>query len=136
MADEIDPRYDPAFQRGFTPPPAPPRIEVVGPPPPAVVQQQPVAAPEPRDSPVEPFSRRVNPYFAALWAIAAVFVIGGAGLYLVSLRGLYSASDGLGNSRVLAQFAYAFSPPLMTIGLAIVIGLIFVKAARLHNGRS
>jgi hypothetical protein len=137
MADQFDSRYDAVFQRGFEPAALPPRIEVVdASDPPAVhqmVEQLPEADPPAVVNSAEVTPHGINPYFVALWVIAVAFVVLGAWLYFSTL--LISFSGAQDASRLFALLGYVFGGPLVTIGLATIVGLVFVKAARLLGPR-
>ncbi len=134
----FDPRFDPAFQRGFDgevesfpterlSAPAiiePTTIEpVLGSP--AVTEPQliEVAAPDAR-------GRRINPFLIALGAVSVALIAGG--LYLVSrLRELFDSSQTNSDfDFVTLQVAMNAAPLIVVLGLATAIGLVFIAAVR------
>lgn len=84
MAADFDPRFDPAFQRGFDGRTPGPVVEPVRP----VVERvgsmvEPVETPPPAvelvETSAEPlrYETRGNPWLRALWVVAAVFTVAG-----------------------------------------------------------
>lgn len=146
MSDEtpanIDPRFDPAFQRGFegsvtttrrrslpgVPPVVPAQQQVpVAPvvtPAPVVVTQAPVIPEEIE----EPAPRGVNPFIAGLWVIAAVLIL--AGGYLAQWARATFLTDSLSTDidYVTIEIVKYGAPLLIVLGLATAIGLLFVHA--------
>lgn len=177
---EFDPRYDPAFQRGYRPQPGEKqltRVRASSAPPIAPVMQIPrrtdpddraVSRPE-RVEPSSPSDRagvpslldtqptlpvsgeavrgdtapvagspldrldlspRRNPLMLALWIVAAGFVIIGVIIYAVSVSFSYSnttPSNDIG-TLVLTQLGWMLAGPLITIGLATLVALLFLTA--------
>jgi hypothetical protein len=86
--------------------------------------------------------RTANPYVAALWVIGIVFTVGGAILQLAPQlspsQGSFSVSEGQGLpvELVLRNLAYAVSTPMITVGMATIVGLIFLLAVAARPGRS
>ena len=151
MSDEnpvsIDPRFDPAFQRGFegavtttrrrptigTPPvlpaqeaipriAAPPVVEPVVSTPAAPVAEALEAAEV--DEPV----RGANPFIIGLWVIAVVLV--GGGVYLMQWARTTFVSDSLSTNIdfVVVQAVTYGAPMVVVLGLATAIGLLFFYA--------
>lgn len=162
MADDdesIDPRFDPAFQRGFegtvgvTPRRAPlgtPSVLPAQAPPTPPAQVQPAAravvssyavrpgapeaivdaAPEPAVAPDDEPQRRFNPFLVALAVIGVVLiVIGLVGAQFAN--GVY-ASDTLTSSISYATVLLVISGSAVSagLGLATLIGIVFVYALR------
>lgn len=154
---EFDPRFDPAFQRGYVPPARPHRTppiprpeEVVGAPP-SVEPQQPEAAhptehgqtlPESQppqelqgDAPVGavPAIRRgINPYVILLWVVGVVFVLGGVALLFVGFLAVFASGSAgpaqAASAQALYVFGSTFGVPLVTVGLITIVGLILLSA--------
>lgn len=160
MSDDrarLDPRFDPAFQRGYdgvmpsgssaTPPPAAPPVAT----PPAAA---PASTPEPRTLPREevlpsataPTSaprtlltpdafvaeepRRLNPWLIALGAVSVVLTLGGL-LLITRLRDLFADTQNSAEfDYVVLQSLIIGAPILVGLGLATGIGLLFVLAVR------
>lgn len=160
MSDDrarLDPRFDPAFQRGFdgvmpsgsgsTPPPstvAP--SSPVAPTPPSTPEPRalpreeaplPAAAPAsaPRtlltpDAFVADEPRRVNPWLIALGAVSVVLTLGGL-LLITRLRDLFADTQNSAEfDYVVLQSLIIGAPILVGLGLATGIGLLFVLAVR------
>ena len=194
-SSHIDPRYDPAFQRGYQPDPQRPlkRERALKPAPttgrtqnseaaqtragghrrvdarPATANHvAPGPAPvapkverdavdqsfgDPFDDPFDdsfddPFDdseapalppRRTNPYVSALWVIGIVLVVVGVILQIApqlsTSQGAvsYAPDQGVPAPIVLRSLAYAVSTPMITIGLATIVGLIFLAAVGFHR---
>lgn len=186
-ARDFDPRYDPAFQRGYRPRPGErPRTRLRSAPAPAAPaapaasassDESPFAAGrradvEARSVPVEPaalsivptpepaseaapaaaspalaapgagvvtgasildrieLSPRRNPLMLALWLVAGGFVVLGIVLYCVSVSLSYSGatpSSDVG-ALVVSQLGWMLAGPLITIGLATLVALLFLTA--------
>jgi hypothetical protein len=167
----IDPRYHPAFQRGFQPKPATERVRerefqstiaersAVQPAADLRVSDHWPDAPSGPDSSIGvvpamgsvevvadaeaelahglPRVRRLNPYYFGLW-IAGILSIVASGA-LASLPRFWNAGIDQGSApwmQAVQLAAYLLPGPLATVGLAIVIGLVFVKASALRKGRA
>lgn len=136
----IDPRYHPAFQRGYRPAAGPSKTRVELPPPSPV--------PVPDDAPASTFDaeaipvaagglqavrRGFNPYFAALWVLAVVCVAGGV---LVSIWSTIANFEGVVQgpadrfAQTMQALGYLTAPTLVTVGLLTGAGLVFVAAMR------
>lgn len=162
-APELDPRYDPAFQRhGSTAPPAPPapertrwadpvpmRVdrahraghddhghpadERIGAPPDAPERIAPVTdGPAEHDTDPAPASRTRRWELAIL--ITAVALIGGGvalGTFAVrlSFNGYTVTGNEIPIEYLIGQFGYQLAPPLIVVGLASLVGLLFLRAA-------
>jgi hypothetical protein len=74
--------------------------------------------------------------------IGIVFTVGGAILQLAPQlspsQGSFSVSEGQGLpvELVLRNLAYAVSTPMITVGMATIVGLIFLLAVAARPGRS
>ena len=155
MSDDFDPRFNPAFQRGYDGPAPEPQVSStrVGVPSGRTAEPVPVAMPRREateiaesfsspniadtrftESEVEP-ARRTNPFLIALGAIAALLV--GGGLFLVSrLRDLFEDTQSSSNfDFVTLQVLTATAPLLISLGLATGIGVLFVYAVRWQRWR-
>jgi hypothetical protein len=184
--ERFDPRFDPAFQRGYRPKagdtmrverrPAPERKETAQPPqaqpqrpaePKAPIQPQPrrseptlatvkVEPPEPADdpgleqptaedwgdegarSPLATAALSRNRYVLALWIIGAGSIVLGVVLYLLSATMSMSTSGSGGGDQfqmALYQLGWVFATPLVTVGLATIVGLLFLSAVRSLRAR-
>lgn len=157
---EFDPRFHPAFQRGYEPPAQttpkrpvrsePRREEFVGPPPQAPAVPLVVAAPATKSAPasdqVHPIagtpvaeSRGINPYIVILWIVGAVLTLGGTALLFVgNFRAFTNNTDGP-QEQLDAQRIYllgtTFGGPLVTVGLVTIAGLLALSAWRAGHRR-
>lgn len=139
MSDHFDPRFDPAFQRGYegstaapTRPAPSPTVPVIGGPPPARAEPIPrvtVASTEPEEV-VDAAPRRPNPFLLAIAAVSILLI--GAGLYGVfRIRDLLAdTSSGSGLDYVSIQVLISVAPLVLVLGVATGIGLLFVLAVR------
>ena len=130
MASDFDPRFDPAFQRGFDGPgvdrgatPAR-RVEAV-----------PSSAVEPTSTRVEtslsPPTLRGNPFIPVLWITAAVFTIAGtAGQYFATFLNYSAPASSAALEYVLPSVLIALSPWLFAAGLALGVATLVIHALR------
>jgi hypothetical protein len=75
-------------------------------------------------------SPRRNPLILALWIVGGGFVVLGIVLYCISVTSSYSGptpSSDVG-SLVFAQLGWMLAGPLITVGLATLVGLLFLNA--------
>ena len=144
---EFDPRFNPAFQRGYD-----------GPIPDASAPARETASPPARATAAEPFPlprleasptpdhhdeyddrfiesevagpRRMNPFLIVLGAVSAILV--GGGLFLVSrLRDLFEDTQSSSSfDFVTLNVLSAIAPLIICLGLATAIGVLFVFAVR------
>ncbi len=160
MSDDrsaFDPRFDPAFQRGYDGPAGEPaRTSPARPAPeartapvrsspdprtmpvvasdsggdPAAVSRAPERMPSFDDDAPDEERRRVNPWFIALAALSAALILGG--LYLVSqLRDLFANTQNSADfDYVVLQVMIIGAPILIGLGIATAIGLLFALALR------
>lgn len=148
MAEQtFDPRFDPAFQRGYEPsrhgfesgaprtgaknadPPEPigsgeprerPRPAESEPP----VVDAAAAAGQPGAGPVQP-----NPFERTLGVIAAGLVIVGVGAIFWANNSNYNGpGETWGWHQALQSLVWALSSPMITVGLATGVGLLFRRA--------
>lgn len=132
MASDVDPRFDPAFQRGFEPvvehvetttpvvEPRSPRVELVETTTPVV---------EPVESP--PGSPARNPWLATLWITAAVFTIVGALTQYVAVQVTFApTAETPAVEYVIPTVFSALSPWLFAAGLATAIAALVIHALR------
>jgi hypothetical protein len=153
----IDPRYRPEYQRGYTggtapvpPAPVPPAPVPPAPVPPAAADRanEPihdelnpaaridVESPAVADPPIiesEPAKRRRNPYFLAI-PLTGLGSVGLGGWLTVSQWttnfSVQSESSNTVESRFGQAMIFAFSSPLITVGLASLFGFGFWLAVR------
>ena len=120
MASDFDPKFDPAFQRGFDGP-------VVG------GRASPTRPAEHVDtSPaVELPTLRGNPFIPVLWITAAVFTIAGAAGQFVGTWLSYSGSaSSAALTYVLPAVLIALTPWVFAAGLAVGIAALVIHALR------
>lgn len=100
-----DPRYDPAYQRGY-------------------VEPEPAAStPRSMDA-----TRSRNPWLALLWVLAALLTLGGvAALLVVGAVELAPPSDPF-TYYVLTALLAGVAPWLVCSGLVAVVGAVFIHA--------
>ena len=144
---DFDPRFDPAFQRGYEgggggaprQQPAPTRVEApqesVNPPQAMDVRARPdapapvvVAHPEPAET------LAGNPWIAVLWVIAGVFVLGGlAGqIYAQTIfgGGMSTGAGDVFRTYVIPGIIQSVCPWMILTGLAALVGVVFLHAVR------
>jgi len=109
VASDFDPRFDPAFQRGFDGP-----VEHV------------------EASPATQLpTLRGNPFIPALWITAAVFTIAGvAGQYLATFLDSSPTASSATQEYVLPSVLIALSPWLFAAGLALGVAMLVIHALR------
>lgn len=111
MASDFDPRFDPAFQRGYSgAPPADPPSPV---------------APEP----AHPAARaKRNPWLATLWALAGLLVVvGGVGYWWAASQ---TNPDFEVTGVVFPAVIGSLSPWVGVVGLLGVVLAVYVQAAQ------
>lgn len=146
MTEKFDPRFDPRYQPGYSgeesefsekaatsessrPRPSPPPRT-----PDPVPGSEAAGAGSGADSAVEsdgdtPVEQ--NPFELILWIMAAGLVIGGVAFaYWASSLNYMYVPDGAGWSwqQMLQSSGWALSGPMVTVGLATVVGLFFRRA--------
>lgn len=142
-------RGESAWETAAYPVPAPaaPAYTVVVPQPPA-----PVALPDAASAAgIEPFaavpapglfagaelSPRRNPLMLALWLVGGGLVVLGVVIYAVAVNASYTVSaSGLGadvGMQVLTQIGWVLAGPMITIGIATLVALLFVTALARRN---
>ena len=129
---DFDPRFDPAFQRGYDGPAVtpPPTADAPAPAAPPLVRIDPQAAAAPQADDDELAPRRGNPFLVALAVIGIALAVGGLVL-VFQLRTIFG--DGNGNpdfDYVTLQTLMIAAPILAGLGLATGIGVLFVLAVR------
>jgi len=154
---EVDPRYDPAFQRHGSGAPAaaartrwadpvPVRAERVHPaeemipPPPDGIEQLGLVVADDQDADVEiqgaPAARR---WELAILVTGIVLVVGGLSLGSWAMRlnftGYSVTGDEVPVEFILSQFGYQVAPALVMVGVASLVGLLFLRAARAGGRR-
>lgn len=154
---ELDPRFHPAFQRGYEPdPPSPavhpadavdsaaivslPQWAEVPPPPvgpptdkaPPEGEQKPAIHAEVGGTAATANRRGINPYIALLWVVGVVLAVGGAALLFFGFVGVFTSYSNVSSEGPRAQVPYVlgttFGTPLVSVGLATIAGLIFFSA--------
>ncbi len=145
MSDDrdFDPRFDPAFQRGYDgvvdAAPQPGRTT-----PSAAAPNEPLPSAVPADEPAtaapvarhgEEPARRRNPFLIALLALSAVLI--GGGLYLVvRMRDLFANTQSSTDfDFVTLQVLIGAAPIAIGLGVATVIGVLFVYSIRWDGSR-
>ena len=141
----FDPRFNPAFQRGFDPSAqraaranqtpslsaddvvygrsAP--MEIPAPPPPPA-EQAPDGAPDDEENQA---TRGHNPFVLALWLLFVVFIAGGIALLLGPASGFRDGSAATDSDLAVMLIAQVFGPCMIAVGLATLSGLLFWHAA-------
>ncbi len=160
MSKNIDPRYDPVFQRGYeggtaVPSKRQPASAVsapapsVGLPPPAAPVPA-VGAPQPGGAFVGPAVtvevlgddpapgarvRVVNPFIVLLWLFGPALVVGAS---WVAFQSFTEQNPGYISQEQMAvrQFFWVMSPAFVTAGLVIIGGLLFWHAAAFRRARN
>ncbi len=135
----FDPRFDPAFQRGFdadvTGPPVVERsahVEVVdrapkAPPVPLPLVES-AAAPIMQDA---PSSLRGNPWIPVLWVTAVVFTVAGVSAQYFAQTSNYSPTAATAAAEyVVPAVLSALSPWLFAVGLSTGIATLVIHALR------
>ena len=151
----FDPRFDPAFQRGFGDGQAQrpgvdgsaPGRPVAGGPSVNVAASGPVdplASPSmdadnsrgsiPLDAAYVPVETRGNPWLRALWGIAAALIVAGiAGQWTaIDLFSTGASSGNVVTSYVLPSVMQALAPWFLVAGLLAAIAAVTIKAVRWH----
>ena len=143
---DFDPRFDPAFQRGYVDDgsgaPQPYRgIEALG----LEAEPEPLEPLESRDAAVAQapaqahpellaISLQGNPWIRVLWVIAPVFVLGGVIGQAWSQTLLFSGSYASGPSGFASYVApsvmQSVGPWMVLTGLAALVGVVFLHAVR------
>jgi hypothetical protein len=126
----FDSRFDAAFQPGFEPEAAPADTGALGllgfdDPAPSASHDEPQAVPVPRRAPARPL---IDGFIVALWVVGGVAALGGV-LLMAAAPGLAASSEFTQNYLMLVMLAQA-APLLLALGLATVIGTIFLLATR------
>ncbi|MBG6054870.1 hypothetical protein IWX81_001281 [Salinibacterium sp. CAN_S4] len=142
----FDPRFDPAFQRGFVDDDsrAPQRhggIEALGlggepiglPPQPVESREAAVAEVPAHPEPVA-VSLEGNPWVKVLWVIAPVFILGGligqAWAQSLLFNGSFTSGPSAFESYVVPSVVQAVGPWMVLTGLAALVGVVFLHAVR------
>lgn len=135
MASDFDPRFDPAFQRGFdgpAPAPAARQVELVE------TSHSRAHVDESRGvefvetSPAfQPPTLRGNPFIPALWIITVVFTAAGAwAQYYAQTLNYSPTAPTAAQEYVLPTVLTALSPWLFAAGLAAGIATLVIHALR------
>ncbi len=128
VAERFDPRFDPRYQPGFTP-----RPDATGPD--ATVPDATANDTTVPDTTVPAGVESVevvlelNPFERTLWMVAVVLVIGGiaAALWANSFNYTHAGNEW-GWQEMLRSSAWALTTPMITVGLATGVGLLFRRA--------
>jgi hypothetical protein len=143
----MDPRYRPEFQRGYSggavPTPAVPTPAVpnksahepprVGPPPAARIDVESSAVADPPAIESDPAKLRRNPYFLMIPLAGVGSIVLGASSTVsqwITNFSTQSESSNTVQSRFSQGLIFAFSSPLITVGLATLFGFVFWLAVR------
>ena len=150
----VDPRFDPLYQRGYAPsvdatrqvsgrratapgpiyPAPPPELDAGGPPRSASAVENsmdPVGG-SPEDAAGRaPLVSGLNPYVRALAIMSVAFVVLGAGAAVWANSASWAPSSTNGRTAIQMQIIQSlvlqFSTPVVTVGFAIGVGLVFLK---------
>jgi hypothetical protein len=144
MSDDrsgFDPRFDPAFQRGYDGPTmVPPTVEARTPAPArGIVEPEreqhrepepaiPAAAPIEDEALEEEQGRRLNPFLVALGVVSIVLIIGG--IYLISRVDALFTEVSSDVSYATIQALVNGPPIAIALGIATGIGVLFIYAVR------
>lgn len=138
---DFDPRFDPAFQRGYVDDGGrAPRqylgIEAlgltsgpIGLPPEGVEPSEPRALPHPEPAAV---SLEGNPWVKVLWVIVPVLIIGGlvGQIWAQSLNFGAPATPDAFTNYIIPAIAYSVCPGMVQVGFAALAGVVFLYAVR------
>lgn len=137
MASDVDPRFDPAFQRGFES--TTPRVEAASrvepvetssaqPPPVEPVETSPVTAPPVAAADSSPTR---NPWLAVLWVTAAVLTIAAVVAQYIAIEITYSPTPPTAAQEYVIPTVFgALAPTLFAAGLATAIAALVIHALR------
>lgn len=137
MASDVDPRFDPAFQRGFES--TTPRVEgasrvepveTSAPTPPRVEPVEPSQVTPPRVELADPPPAR-NPWLAVLWIKAAVLTIAAVVAQYIATEITYSPTAPTATQEYVIPAVFgALAPTLFAAGLATAIAALVIHALR------
>jgi len=143
VASDFDPRFDPAFQRGFdgsrvepveTSPTRPSRVEPVETARARRVDESrrvELVETSPAFEAALPPTLRGNPFIPALWIVAAVFTLAGAASqYLATFINYSPTASSAAIEYVLPSVLITLSPWLFGAGLAAGIATLVIHALR------
>ncbi|CAN5242113.1 hypothetical protein BH11ACT2_BH11ACT2_18190 [soil metagenome] len=153
MADDIDPRFDPAFQRGFeatvgttrrrppvgTPSVVPAQETVAKPTAPIVAPRAVVDDESFVDHPIataldpEPEARRFNPFLVALVLIGVVLIAAGIAGSMFA-NSVFQTDLTSTVSYVTVLLVISGSAVSIGVGVATLIGILFLAALRYRRG--
>lgn len=138
MAENFDPRFDARFQPGFeqkagTHAPRPP-APVAGARDRAAHDEAAHGTMAPEDlapeegEPVE-VGPDPNPFERTLWVFAAVLIVGGVAVaFWANSLNYYGTGDAWNWQEIIQSSGWALSGPMVTVGLATGVGLLFRRA--------
>ena len=140
---DFDPRFDPAFQRGYVEggAPAPRQVQrpaVIDLPPepsrPETADARDAEVVTPQAHPEPSVTLAGNPWIRVLWVIAPVFILGGLAGQAWSQSRLFGSVNpngtGVFMSYVVPAVAQSICPWMVLTGLAALIGVVFLHAVR------
>lgn len=120
-SDSLDPRFDPAFQRGFEGDALAPVLRRANP------DETPIVQPV-TDAPL---TLRGNPWVVVLWVLGPVFLAGGLwGLWQAEVILSAPITSSASSYYVLPSLLQAFSPWLSLVGLITIVAVVFLHAVR------
>lgn len=157
----FDPRHDPIYQRGYQqdaarptvtpprgaahPPDVAPRLPEIAARPeaePAAGQDgtaDPAAAAGPAVTPPPAADSPRNPYFLALWIIAAFLIVAGFALEWRSVAladyGYASAPGEVPLEAIIQQLTWVLAPIMITVGASTMVALLFWRGMHWRPGR-
>lgn len=119
-SDKLDPRFDPAFQRGFdggaTAPAGGPDV-------PAVPAVQPAMD--------APSTLHGNPWVVVLWVLGPTLLVAGIwGLWQAQIIRTSPNTTSASSYYVLPGLLQLFAPWLAIVGLITIVGVVFLHAVR------
>jgi hypothetical protein len=126
---QFDPRFDPAFQRGFEGAVA--SFEKVATEELSVEEVPPEVVSQPLQADAPTPSLRANPWVPALWVVAAVLIVAGiAGQTIAETITAGPTAETPLVEYVIPALLRALSPWLLVAGLLAGIGVMFLHAVR------
>ncbi|MGX5682144.1 hypothetical protein [Schumannella luteola] len=128
MSDSrFDPRFDPAFQRGWD---GPEPATTTAPEPARVASPDRIVVTAEPEPDFEPDARRLNPFLLALAAVAVALVVAGLGMASAVSSGFNAQGPTSQVDWAILQVLMIASPVTALLGVATGIGVLFVFAVR------